>query len=65
MPIFNLRMSKDITPQLPVIIGTLSIACPVGRGKLRPLPRDFDLAEDGSAQIVMRGANGSRLWQAR
>ncbi len=35
----NLRMSKDITPQLPVIIGTLSIACPVGRGKLRPAHR--------------------------
>src|SRR6266478_5305356 len=30
MPALNLRMSKNLTPQLPVIIGTLSIACRVG-----------------------------------
>src|SRR6478672_4302024 len=34
MPGLNLRMSKDIPPQPAVIIGTLSIARPAGRGKL-------------------------------
>src|SRR6266481_30589 len=38
-------MSKDITPQLPVTIGTLSIACPVHRGKLRALTARFPSGE--------------------
>jgi hypothetical protein len=32
-------MSKDMTLQLPVIIGTLSMARRVGTGKLRPAHR--------------------------